>query len=251
MNRTSISWTEFTWNPVTGCTGAGTPECDHCYAEALTPWLQGMGNPRYNNGFNVTLHPEALGEPLATNPNMKRYCMLPSMGELFHHQVTEAFIDDVFSVVERTPWITYQVITKWSYRLNDYFTKNRCPANVWLGVTCGCKQSLFRVEHLRGLAAPVRWLSIEPCLDDLANEGLDFSGIDWSVVGGESGPKARPMLEAWALNLKDLADANGTAFFFKQWGTWGEDNVRRSKEANGHLLGGVEYHNYPTPRLIY
>ena len=249
MNDTSISWTELSWNPVTGCTHAGTDECDRCYAAALAKRLKDMGNPRYVNGFKVTLHPEALKEPLAFKN--KAMCFLPSMGDLFHDDVPESFIDQVIDVVEQTPNITYQLLTKRSKRLKAYFTQRRCAPNLWLGVTCGHKDSLFRVDDLRGIAAPVRFISAEPLLGDLANEGMDLTGIDWCIAGGESGPNARPMQEAWALNLKDLAVASGTTFFFKQWGTWGVDGVRRSKKANGHLLGGVEYHNYPTPRLIY
>jgi len=249
MNDTSISWTELSWNPVTGCNHAGTPECDECYAKVMARRLQAMGNPRYVNGFKVTLHPEALKEPFAFKN--KAMCFLPSMGDLFHDDVPESFIDQVIDVVEQTPNITYQLLTKRSKRLKAYFTQRRCAPNLWLGVTCGHKDSLFRVDDLRGIAAPVRFISAEPLLGDLANEGMDLNGIDWCIVGGESGPNARPMQEAWALNLKDLADASGTTFFFKQWGTWGVDGVRRSKKANGHLLGGVEYHNYPTPRVNY
>ena len=250
MNNTAISWTEMSWNPVTGCNHAGTDECDGCYALSMALRLKGMGNPRYANGFEVTLHPEALNEPLAMDPNKEFMCFLPSMGDLFHHLVPDDFIDQVMDVICRTPQGIYQILTKRSARMANYFRIHPCPPNVWLGVTCGCKKSLFRVEDLRHVAAPVRWLSIEPCLDDLANEGLDLCGIDGIIVGGESGPKARPMQEAWAMNLKQLADASGTTFFFKQWGTWGADGVRRSKSANGHLLGGIEYHDYPTPRVI-
>lgn len=249
MNDTSISWTELSWNPVTGCTHAGTDECDGCYAAALAKRLKGMGNPRYVNGFKVTLHPEALKEPFAFKN--KAMCFLPSMGDLFHDDVPESFIDQVIDVVEQTPNITYQLLTKRSKRLKAYFAQRRCPSNLWLGVTCGHKSSLARVDDLRGIAAPVRFISAEPLLGDLANEGMDLTGIDWIIVGGESGPNARPMQEAWALNLKDLADTCGTTFFFKQWGTWGVDGVRRSKKANGHLLGGVEYYNYPAPRINF
>ena len=251
MNYTKISWTGMSWNPVTGCTHCGTSECDNCYARTMALRLQAMHNPRYANGFTPTPHPEALGEPLATNPSKKIMCFLPSMGDLFHEDIPQDFIDDVIDVVENTPWITYQILTKRSARMAEYFNHRRCPANVWLGVTCGCKESLFRVDELRNVSAPVRWLSIEPCLDDLANNGLDLNNIDWIVVGGESGTGARPMQEAWALNLKQLADASGVAFFFKQWGAWGPNGSRSSKRKNGYLLGGVEYHNYPTPRLIY
>ena len=251
MNNTSISWTEMSWNPVTGCSHAGTEECDNCYARSMAMRLQGMRNPRYSNGFKVTCHPEALNEPLSTDPNKEFMCFLPSMGDLFHDDVPESFIDQVLDVVERTPWITYQILTKRSARLASYFSSHRGPANAWLGVTCGCKKSLVRVDDLRGIAAPVLWLSIEPCLSDLANEGLDLTGIDWIIVGGESGAGARRMKEDWALRLKDLAAATNTTFFFKQWGSIGVDGVRRSKKANGHLLGGVEYHNFPTPRVNY
>lgn len=251
MTNTLISWTEMSWNPVTGCSHAGTDECDNCYACSMASRLKGMGNPRYSNGFKVTCHPEALNEPLATDPSKEFTCFLPSMGDLFHDDVPESFIDQVIGVIMSTPWITYQILTKRSARMASYFSSHRCPANAWLGVTCGCKKSLVRVDDLRCIAAPVRWLSIEPCLSDLANEGLDLTAIDWIIVGGESGQRARPMEASWAMNLKQLADASGSSFFFKQWGTWGEDNVHRSKEANGHLLGGVEYHNYPTPRVNY
>lgn len=251
MNNTSISWTEMSWNPVTGCDHAGTEECDNCYAKVMAKRLKAMGNSRYSQGFKVTCHPEALNEPLATDPNKEFMCFLPSMGDLFHDDVPESFIDQVLDVVENTPWITYQILTKRSARMASYFSSHRCPANAWLGVTCGCKKSLVRVDDLRSIAAPVRWLSIEPCLSDLANEGMDLTGIDWIIVGGESGQHARPMEESWAMNLKQLADTSGTTFFFKQWGTWGVDGVRRSKKDNGHLLDGVEYHNYPTPRVNY
>ena len=250
-DHTKISWTERSANPVTGCQHAGTPECDKCYARLMAHRLQAMGNPRYTNGFNVTLHPEVLDELLATDPSKPFLCFMPSMGDLFIDEVPEQFIDQTMDVVERTPHITYQILTKRSARMASYFSSRRCPANAWLGVTCGHKDSLFRLDDLRGIAAPVRFVSAEPLLGDLANEGMELSGIDWVIVGGESGPGARPMEPSSAMNLKQLADASGTSFFFKQWGTWGEDNVRRSKEANGHLLGGVEYHNYPTPRLIY
>ena len=251
MNKTPIAWTEWSWNPVTGCTHAGTDECDECYAKVMARRLQAMGKPRYANGFQVTLHPEALDEPLAFDPNKEFMCFLPSMGDLFHPLVPDSFIDQVMSVIWRTPNGTYQILTKRSARMAQYFATHPCPPNAWLGVTCGCKKSLFRVDDLRHIAAPVRWLSIEPCLDDLANGGLDLTNIDWIVVGGESGPSARRMFPAWPMYLKDLADASGTTFFFKQWGSIGADGIRRSKSANGHLLGGVEYFNYPTPRVNY
>ena len=211
--------------------------------------LQAMGNPRYVNGFKVTLHPEALKEPFAFKN--KAMCFLPSMGDLFHVDVPDRFIDQVIDVVEQTPNVTYQLLTKRSKRFKAYFAQRRCAPNLWLGVTCGHKDSMSKVDDLREIAAPVRFISAEPLLGDLANQGMDLTGIDWCIAGGESGKKARRMHPAWPMNLKHLADVSGTTFFFKQWGAWGADGVFRSKKANGHLLGGVEYHNYPTPRLNY
>ncbi|MBQ3362555.1 MAG: phage Gp37/Gp68 family protein [Muribaculaceae bacterium] len=249
MGNTLIDWTDKVWNPCTGCEKI-SPECRLCYAEVMANRLKGIGHPHYRNGFNVTIHPDALNIPFGWKGNVM--CFLPSMGDLFHKDVPDDFIDQVICVVEQTPNVTYQLLTKRSGRLKSYFTQRRCAPNLWLGVTCGHKDSIFRVDDLRDIAAPVRFVSAEPLLGDLANEGLILTGIDWIIVGGESGGiRARPMDESWAMNLKQLADACGTTFFFKQWGSWGVDNVRRSKSANGHLLGGVEYHNYPTPRLIY
>ena len=249
MGNTLIDWTDKVWNPCTGCEKIA-PECRECYAEGWAKRLQAMGNPRYVNGFKVTLHPQALKEPFGWKGNVM--CFLPSMGDLFHDDVPDDFIDQVIDVVEQTPNVTYQLLTKRSDRLKAYFAQRRCAPNLWLGVTCGHKDSMSKVDDLREIAAPVRFISAEPLLGDLANEGMDLTGIDWCIVGGESGNNnARPMKEAWAVNMKSLADASGTTFFFKQWGVWGADGVFRSKKANGHLLGGVEYHNYPTPRLNY
>ena len=248
MGNTLIDWTDKVWNPCTGCEKIA-PECRECYAEGWAKRLQAMGNPRYVNGFKVTLHPEALKEPFAFKN--KAMCFLPSMGDLFHDDVPDDFIDQVIDVVEQTPNVTYQLLTKRSKRFKAYFAQRRCAPNLWLGVTCGHKDSMSKVDDLREIAAPVRFISAEPLLGDLANQGMDLTGIDWCIAGGESGKKARRMLPAWPMNLKHLADVSGTTFFFKQWGAWGADGVFRSKKANGHLLGGVEYHNYPTPRLNY
>ena len=252
MNTTSISWTEFTWNPVSGCSHAGTPECDNCYAKVLANRLHCAGNPRYVNNFGVTIHPEALLESMPKKK--KAMCFFPSMGDLFHKLVPESFIDQAIRVIEQRPNITFQLLTKRSERMKAYFETHRCPSNLWLGVTCGHKDSLFRVDDLRGIAAPVRFVSAEPLLSDLANEGLDLIDIDWIIAGGERAPKTavRRMREDWVLNLKNIADANGTAFFFKQWGNIGPDGIwRHDPKKNGDLLGGVNYHNYPTPRVNY
>lgn len=248
MGNTLIDWTDKVWNPCTGCEKIA-PECRECYAEGWAKRLQAMGNPRYVNGFKVTLHPQALKEPFGWKGNVM--CFLPSMGDLFHDDVPDDFIDQVIDVVEQTPNVTYQLLTKRSKRFKAYFAQRRCAPNLWLGVTCGHKDSMSKVDDLREIAAPVRFISAEPLLGDLANQGMDMTGIDWCIVGGESGPNARPMQEAWAMNMKVLADANGTAFYFKQWGTWDVNGIRRSKSANGHLLGGVEYYNYPTPRVNF
>ena len=250
---TKISYTTETYTPMTGCTHSGTPECDGCYARRGSGRLKGMGMASYENGFSPAFHKEVL-EQMFNKLSRKRkpiMVFLVSMGDIFHQDHPFEEIDMVMDVVRKLPEITFQVLTKRAQRMAEYFSTRRVPSNVWLGVTCGHSASLFRVDYLRNIPAPVRWISVEPLLEDIANEGLDLTGIDWVVVGGESGPGARRMMESWAVNMRDLAERSGTVFYFKQWGRIGQDGVRRSREANGCLLQGKEYHNYPTPRTDY
>jgi len=238
---TAIEWTEETWNPVTGCSKVSAG-CDNCYAEVMARRLHAMGAPGYDNGFQVTLLPERLTQPLRKKKPTRFF--VNSMGDLFHEEVPSCFIDDVFEVIRQTPHHTYQILTKRAYRLPLYFGSQPLPPNVWLGVTVEDRKSgMPRIEHLRQVNATVRFLSVEPLLQDLGD--IDLSGIHWVIVGGESGPNARPMNQEWVLAIKEQCDRFGSAFFFKQWGTWGVDKVKRHKKANGRLLLGQTYMNYP------
>jgi len=231
MAVSKIEWTDKTWNPVTGCTKK-SEGCAHCYAEVMARRLKGMGQIKYKNAFNLTIHPEDLREPLSwTKPHNIFVC---SMGDLFHEQVPFEFIDKVMETITSTPQHRYQILTKRAERMQEYFTNHLVPQNVWLGVTVEVMRSKFRIDCLRELPAPVRFLSCEPLLEDLGN--LDLNGINWIIVGGESGMQARPMKEEWVLNIKRQANDSHAAFFFKQWGTWGIDGVKRNKHANGKEL---------------
>lgn len=234
MSTTKIEWTDATWNPITGCTKISTG-CQHCYAEVMARRLCAMGVDKYSNGFKVTLHEDALGEPYKLKkPHTIFIC---SMSDLFHRDVPVSFINKVMRVIENTPQHRYQVLTKRAERMAEYFSSHRVPENVWLGVTVECKASKPRMEYLRSIKdAAVRFLSCEPLVEDLG--ALDLTNIDWIIVGGESGNQARPMKEEWALNIQGQVEAAGKAFFFKQWGTWGSDGVKRNKHVNGKRLAG-------------
>lgn len=190
---------------------------------------------KYKNGFRVTLHEDCLSEPIKWRK--PRTIFVCSMSDLFHKDVPFEFIDKVLAVIERTPQHRYQILTKRADRMAEFFSTREVPANVWLGVTVDVKTSKPRIDALRSINnAPIRFLSCEPLLEDL--EELDLSDIDWIIVGGESGRQARPMKEEWALNIKRQVDNAGKAFFFKQWGTWGSDGVKRDKRKNGKKLKG-------------
>ena len=238
--ETKIEWTDKTWNPVTGCTkhSAG---CANCYAERVANRLKANGNPRYVNGFKLTLHPEALNEPYTwKEPTIVFIC---SMSDLFHKDVPKDFIDKILKVIEDNPQHTFQMLTKRAKDIAAYFKDRAVPSNLWVGVTVENADVKHRIDCLREVPTPKRFLSIEPLLGELGN--LDLTGINWIIVGGESGPSARPMAETWVLDIKRQAEAKGIPFFFKQWGTWGQDGVKRSAKANGKLLQGKIVQNMP------
>ena len=236
-----IEWTEQTWNPVTGCTKV-SPGCKHCYAETLANRLQAMGAAGYENGFALSLMEERLQQPLKRRkPTMY---FVNSMSDLFQEEVPFSFIDQVMAVIQQTPWHTYQILTKRSALMRQYFHSRPVPLNAWLGVSVEDKKyGKPRIKDLQAINSSVRFLSIEPLLEDLGRIAL--SGIHWVIVGGESGAKARPMEEAWALNIKRQCERAEVDFFFKQWGAWGADGVRRSKQANGRLLQGQTWDRIP------
>ena len=193
-----------------------------------------MNNPKYVNGFTLTTHTSDLNEPLNwKKPSMIFVC---SMSDLFHKDVPFDFIDTIFDIINATPQHTYQILTKRAERMNQYFSKRIIPTNVWIGVTVENEKTKYRLDYIRNLNANVKFISCEPLLEDLGT--MDLSGINWIIVGGESGIQARPMKEEWVLNIKRQAEANHIPFFFKQWGTWGIDGVRRNKKANGKLIEG-------------
>ncbi|NLE03636.1 MAG: phage Gp37/Gp68 family protein [Crenarchaeota archaeon] len=240
MRTTKIEWTEKTWNPITGCTKI-SDGCLNCYAAVMSRRLKAMGQKKYKNEFKLTLHENVLREPYKwKKPHTIFVC---SMSDLFHDKVPFEFIDKVFKTIEQTPHHQYQLLTKRAERMHLYFQSRPIPKNVWLGVTVENKKSKERIDFLRPLPASVLFLSCEPLLEDL--EKLDLTNIDWVIVGGESGSNARPMKESWVLSIKEQSEAQDTTFFFKQWGTWGSDGIKRSKSLNGKLLKGKVYQNFP------
>ncbi len=240
--KSSIEWTEHTWNPTTGCTKV-SPGCKNCYAEVMARRLQAMNVPGYEHGFRLTLHHDRIHQPLQRRKPTIYF--VNSMSDLFHENIPDTFLDEVFEVMATARHHVFQILTKRAKRMHDYILsrKHHLP-NVWLGVSVeDRKYGVPRIGWLQRLEAPVRFLSCEPLLEDLGQ--LDLSGISWIVVGGESGHKARPMRKEWVLRLRDQALAAGVAFFFKQWGTYGADGKRRSKKANGRLLDGRVYEAMP------
>lgn len=224
-----IEWTEQTWNPVTGCSKVSAG-CKNCYAETMARRLQAMGMPAYAKGFAVACHDDRLDAPLRRKKSTMYF--VNSMSDLFHPSVPFAFIDRVVDTISQTPQHTYQILTKRPERMARYFAGRDTPGNAWLGVSVeNKKHGVPRVAILRDIIATVRFLSAEPLLEDLGV--LDLGGINWVIVGGESGKKARPMKKEWVANLKRQCRAADARFFFKQWGAWGEDGVKRSKHANG------------------
>ena len=241
MKKTKIEWTEETWNPTTGCTKVSAG-CKHCYAEVMANRLKAMGTPGYENGFEFTMMPDRLEQPLKKKKATKYF--VNSMSDLFHEQMPVQFLDKVMGVIDLTPQHIYQILTKREDAMFDYFQNRRVPENIWLGVSVeNTKHGVPRIDRLRNIDATIKFLSVEPLLEDIGK--IDLTGIHWVIVGGESGANARPMKKAWALNIKKQCEEQGVAFFFKQWGTWGADGVKRSKKSNGRILEGKEWNQYP------
>lgn len=233
--NTSIEWTETTWNPVTGCSKV-SPGCANCYAERMANRLEAMGQANYANGFEVTTHEHMLSRPLKWPRG--RMVFVNSMSDLFHRDVPIDFIRRVFDVMVRAEQHVFQVLTKRSARLAELAPLLSWPDNVWTGVSVENRDYSFRIGHLAEVPAKVRFVSFEPLLAPVGQ--IDFSGVDWVIVGGESGPGARPMQPDWALDIRDQCEAAGVPFFFKQWGG------PRRKDA-GRLLDGRTYDEMPEP----
>ncbi len=231
--QSSIEWTEATWNPVTGCSKVSTG-CLNCYAERMAKRLQAMGQKNYARGFELTLQPQALGLPLTWKK--PQIVFVNSMSDLFHERVPTDFILSVFDVMSRAHWHQFQILTKRADRLLDLDGKLPWVENVWVGVTIESAEYLERAECLRQISASTRFLSLEPLLGPLTN--LELGGIDWVIVGGESGPGARPMAEDWVLEIRDKCLDCDVPFFFKQWGGV-------NKKRNGRMLQGKTWSQQP------
>ncbi|MEX0901387.1 MAG: phage Gp37/Gp68 family protein [Pseudohongiellaceae bacterium] len=242
-----IEWTERTWNPVTGCTEV-SPGCKHCYAETMAKRLQAMGAAGYENGFQLSLLPERLKQPLQRRkPTM---FFVNSMSDLFQDGVPLEFVDQLMDVMRETPQHTYQILTKRSSNMRKYFSTRLVPENAWLGVSVeDRKYGKPRIPDLTAIKARTRFLSVEPLLEDLGR--LPLKGIHWVIVGGESGPGARPMKEDWAVNVRNQCIGAGVDFFFKQWGAWGADGKHRNKKANGRQLEGKIWDLIPAVNVSF
>lgn len=233
MARSSIEWTESTWNPVTGCSKVSTG-CKHCYAERMAERLQAMGQANYINGFDVTMQPHMLDLPL--HWKKPQTVFVNSMSDLFHEDAPLTYIKKVFDVMRRAHWHRFQVLTKRSERLAELDLKLTWMPNIWMGVSVETEQYRTRIDDLRDTGAHVKFLSLEPLLGPLPNLNLD--GINWVIVGGESGPKARPMSDCWVTDLRDQCTTANVPFFFKQWGG-------TQKKKNGRILDGRTWDELP------
>ena len=235
-DKSAIGWTEATWNPTTGCTKISLG-CKNCYAERLALRLQAMGNPKYANGFQLTLHEDALELPLRWKKPRKIF--VNSMSDLFHEEIPLDFIQRVFQTMQQAHWHIFQILTKRAERMAELAPQLPWPPNVWMGVTVEEQRYTHRIDLLRTVPAAVRFLSLEPLLGPLPN--LNLNGIHWVIVGGESGPGARPMKPEWVTDIRDQCQAAGVAFFFKQWG-----GVHKKRA--GRLLEGRTWDDIPAPK---
>lgn len=233
--RTAIEWAYATWNPVTGCT-AFSPGCDHCYARRMAIKLQALGVAKYRHGFRLTLHRDVLRNPLEWKRPHRVF--VNSMSDLFHEEVPLEFIQEVFAVMRRADRHLFQILTKRSKRLVRVAHRLPWPENVWMGVTVENRHYRYRIDDLRKVPARVRFLSLEPLLGPLGE--LDLTGIHWAIVGGESGPGARPMRAEWVRDIRRQCQEQSVAFFFKQWGG---TNRKRA----GRTLDGRTWNDMPLP----
>ena len=233
----AIEWTDATWNPVTGCTKISRG-CDNCYAERFSERFRGVAGHPFESGFDLTLRPERLAQPLSWRRS--RMIFVNSMSDLFHKSVPEAHIDAVFDTMEKADWHVFQLLTKRSSLMGKYlqrrYASRECPQHIWCGVSVEDAPARSRIEHLRSAPAGARFLSVEPLLDTVGELNLD--GIHWVIAGGESGPRARPMDPRWVRQVRDECVRQDVPFFFKQWGGF------RPKDG-GRELDGREWNGFP------
>lgn len=238
MAKSSIEWTQMTWNPTTGCNKLSAG-CKFCYAEVMTRRLKGMGQEKYSDGFKLRLHPASLDIPRTWNK--PQVVFVNSMSDLFHKNVPLEYVQRVFKVMNETPQHTYQVLTKRGDILEEYAPHLKFTSNIWMGVSVEDDKVLYRINHLKKIKAKVRFLSIEPLLGPLPK--LNLRGIHWVIVGGESGSKSRPIDPGWVNAIRLQCEEKNVPFFFKQWGG-------RNKKAAGRLLNGRTYDAMPISALV-
>ena len=235
-----IEWTTKTWNPSIGCNKVSAG-CKNCYAEVMAKRLQAMGNKDYREGFKFKILPHRLHYPHSIKKPTTFF--VNSMSDLFHEEMPFSFLDSIFEVMEQTPQHTYQILTKREHILYKYCFGKQIPKNIFLGVTVENKESLHRVKVLQKIKS-TRFLSIEPLIEGLG-KSLNFKNIHWVIVGGESGHRARPMKEEWVDNIYHYCKKMNIPFFFKQWGAFGKDGIRRNKKINGRLFLNKVWNEFP------
>ena len=236
--NSAIEWTGATWNPVTGCTKI-TRGCDNCYAERLAERFRGTRGHPFETGFDLTLRPERLSQPLSWR--RPRMIFVNSMSDLFHKDIPTEFVDAVFQTMEMADRHVFQILTKRSSLMRDYvrrrYGSGRAPRHIWCGVSVEDNKAAARIQHLREAPVSTRFLSVEPLLGPVGD--MDLEGISWVIVGGESGPNARPMKSDWVIEIRNLCERDGIPFFFKQWGG-------HAPKSGGRLLDGVEHNAFPS-----
>jgi len=235
-DRSAIEWTEATWNPVTGCTQV-SPGCAHCYAKTFAERWRGVPGHPYEQGFELKLWPERLDQPLRWR--RPRTIFVNSMSDLFHEEIPDVFVEEIFRVMGEADWHVFQILTKRHERLLELCDQLPWPPNVWMGVSIENRRFVHRADYLRQVPAAVRFISAEPLLGPL--EDLNLGGVDWLIAGGESGPGHRPVREEWLIELRDRCSEEDVAFFFKQWGG-------ARPKSGGRLLDGRSWDEMPAER---
>lgn len=236
-DKSAIEWTDATWNPVTGCTKI-SPGCDNCYASRFSERFRGVRGHPFETGFDLTLRPARLHQPL--DWKKPRMIFVNSMSDMFHKDIPTEYISRVFDTMEQADWHMYQVLTKRSSLLQKFvnarYSDGKAPAHIWLGVSVESEAARSRIVHLQKTNATIKFLSIEPLIEPVGE--IDLTGIAWVIVGGESGPRSRPMDPKWAIDIRNQCMRGNVAFFFKQWGG-------RNPKAGGRLLDGQEWNQFP------
>lgn len=238
-DKSSIEWTESTWNPITGCDKI-SPGCKYCYAERLAKRLSFMHSKRYKNAFKLTIHDDVIEQPI--NWKKPRTIFVNSMSDLFHEKVPFDVIKRIFDVMVKAHWHTFQILTKRSERLSELSSLLPWAKNIWMGVSVESQDYTYRIDHLRKVPASIRFLSVEPLISEIKR--INLRGIDWVIVGGESGPKARPINIEWVRFIRDKCVEQDVPFFFKQWGG-------TNKKKTGRTLDKRKWNEMPDPKIRY